>query len=212
MGKFYLLSYLMPESLKQLINSISYLPWIWEKSATKLAFFLLNANKNYIENLSNNLKNIKDKIGFCETCFSLCDKWKKACKICENETRDKNTIAVVEEYLDLLTIEETSGFNWVYHVLWWAISPINWVFIWDLRFKELFKRIEDADTKVEIILATNPNIEWEATSSYITEEIDKRKLKHKTKITRLSRGLSNGYIEYADNITLVNAIKERKEV
>jgi recombination protein RecR len=212
MSKFYYLPYLMPESLKQLINSISYLPWIWEKSATKLAFFLLNANRNYIENLSNNLKDIKDKIAFCEVCFSLCDKWKKTCRICESETRDKNIIAIVEEYLDLLTIEETSGFNWVYHVLWWAISPINWVFIWDLRFKELFKRIEDADTKVEIILATNPNIEWEATSSYITEEIEKRKLKHKTKITRLSRGLSNGYIEYADNITLVNAIKERKEI
>jgi recombination protein RecR len=202
----------MPESLKQLINSISYLPWIWEKSATKLAFFLLNSNKNYIENLSNNLKNIKDNVGFCVNCNGLCDKWKTLCKICGSETRDKNIIAVVEEYLDLLTIEETSWFNWVYHVLGWAISPINWVFIWDLKFGELFKRIENASEKVEIILATNPNIEWEATSNYIIEEIEKRKLKHKVKITRLSRWLSSGYIEYADNITLVNAIKERKEV
>jgi recombination protein RecR len=202
----------MPESLKQLINSISYLPWIWEKSATKLAFFLLNSNKNYIENLSNNLKNIKDNVWFCSNCNGLCDKWKILCKICENETRDKDIIAVVEEYLDLLTIEETSWFNWVYHVLWWAISPINWVFIWDLKFNELFKRIENADKKVEIILATNPNIEWEATSNYIIEEIGKRWLKHKTKITRLSRGLSSGYIEYADNITLINAIKDRKEI
>jgi recombination protein RecR len=202
----------MPESLKQLINSISYLPWIWEKSATKLAFFLLNANKNYIENLSNNLKNIKDNIWFCKNCNSLCDKWKSFCKICENEARNKNIIAVVEEYLDLLTIEETWSYKWVYQVLWGAISPINWVFIWDLKFNELFKRIENADEKVEIILATNPNIEWEATSSYIVEEIEKRKLKYKVKITRLSRWLSSGYIEYADNITLVNAIKERKEV
>jgi recombination protein RecR len=202
----------MPESLKQLINSIGYLPWIWEKSATKLAFFILNANKNFVENLSNNIKDIKNNVGFCSNCNSLCDKWKNFCKICENTSRNKNIIAVVEEYLDLLTIEETSGFNWVYHVLWWAISPINWVFIWDLKFNELFKRIENADEKVEIILATNPNIEWEATSSYIIEEIGKRKLKYKVKITRLSRGLSSGYIEYADNITLVNAIKERKEV
>jgi recombination protein RecR len=202
----------MPESLKQLINSISYLPWIWEKSATKLAFFLLNSNKNYIENLSNNLKNIKDNVSFCVNCNGLCDKWKTLCKICESETRDKNIIAVVEEYLDLLTIEETSWFSWVYHVLGWAISPINWVFIWDLKFVELFKRIEDAPEKIEIILATNPNIEWEATSNYIIEEIEKRKLKHKVKITRLSRWLSSGYIEYADNITLVNAIRERKEV
>ncbi len=121
----------MPESLKQLINSIWYLPGIWEKSATKLAFFLLNANRNYIENLSENLKNIKEKIGFCKNCNSLCDKWNDLCKICESSSRNKNLIAIVEEYLDLLTIEETWGFNWVYHVLGWAISPINWVFIWD---------------------------------------------------------------------------------
>jgi recombination protein RecR len=202
----------MPESLKQLINLISYLPWIWEKSATKLAFFLLNANKNYIENFWNSLKNIKENIALCEVCNSLCDKWKTICKICESQTRNKNTIAVVEEYLDLLTIEETWGYSGVYHVLGWAISPVNWVFIWDLKFNELFKRIENSNEKLEIILATNPNIEWEATSSYITEEIEKRKLKHKVKITRLSRGLSSGYIEYADNITLVNAIKERKEI
>lgn len=202
----------MPESLKQLINSISYLPWIWEKSATKLAFFLLNSNKNYLDNLTNSIKNIKEKIDFCENCFSLCDKWSKICKICESKERNKNTIAIVEEYLDLLTIEECSWYKWVYHVLWWAISPINWVFIWDLKFKELFKRIEDSDEKIEIILATNPNIEWEATGNYIIEEIEKRWLKHKTKITRLSRWLSSWYIEYADNITLVNALKERKEV
>lgn len=202
----------MPESLRQLINSISYLPWIWEKSATKLAFFLLNSNKNYVDSLTSNLKNIKDNVSFCLNCFSLCDKWKEFCRICESEARDKNIIAIVEEYLDLLTIEETSWYQWVYHVLWGAISPINWVFIWDLKFNELFKRIEEAPEKLELILATNPNIEWEATSSYIIEEIEKRGLKYKTKITRLSRWLSSGYIEYADNITLVNAIKERKEI
>lgn len=202
----------MPESLKQLINSIWYLPGIWEKTATKLAFFLLNANKNYIENLSENIKNIKEKVSFCKNCNSLCDKWNDLCKICESKTRNKNTIAIVEEYLDLITIEETWGFSWVYHVLGWAISPINWVFIWDLKFEQLFKRIIESDDYVEIILATNPNIEWEATSNYIIEEIEKRKLKYKTKITRLSRWLSSWYIEYADNITLVNALKERKEI
>ncbi|NVP17894.1 recombination protein RecR [Candidatus Gracilibacteria bacterium] len=202
----------MPESLKQLINSIGYLPGIGEKTATKLAFFLLNANKNYIENLSGNLKNIKEKISFCKNCNSLCDKGNDLCKICESNSRNKNLIAIVEEYLDLLTIEETGGFNGVYHVLGGAISPINGVFIGDLKFEELFKRIISSDDDVEIILATNPNIEGEATSNYIIEEIEKRKLKYKTKITRLSRGLSSGYIEYADNITLVNALKERKEI
>ena len=202
----------MPESLKQLINSIWYLPWIWEKSATKLAFFLLNANRNFTDSLSENLKNIKDNVAFCQNCNSLCDLWRDLCNICDSDSRNKKTIAIVEEYLDMLTLEESGWFKWVYHILWWAISPINWVFIWDLKFEELFKRIENSDENIELILATNPNIEWEATSNYITEEIIKRKLKYKTKITRLSRWLSSWYIEYADNITLANALRERKEV
>ncbi len=202
----------MPEALKKLINSISYLPWIWEKSATKLAFFLLNSNKNFNENLALNIINIKDKIHFCEKCFSLCDLWKKTCNICEDNSRDKHTIAVVEEYLDMISLEESGSYKWLYHILGWAISPINWVFIWDLHFKELFERIEKSEEKIEIILATNPNIEWEATSNYIIEEIEKRKLKYKTKITRLSRWLSNWYLEYADNMTLINALNERKEI
>jgi recombination protein RecR len=202
----------MPEALKQLINSISYLPWIWEKSATKLAFFLLNSNKNFIENLSDNLLNIKDKVHFCKECNSLTDIWREICNICSSETRDKSTIAIVEEYLDMLTLEESGWYKWIYHILWWAISPINWVFIWDLNFEKLFNKISKSDYKLELILATNPNIEWEATSTYITEEIEKRWLKYKTKVTRLSRWLSSWYIEYADNITIVNALRERKEV
>ncbi len=202
----------MPEALKQLINSISYLPGIWEKSATKLAFFLLNSNKNFIENLSDNLLNIKDKVHFCSECNSLTDIWKETCEICLSTKRDKTTIAIVEEYLDMVTLEESGWYKWVYHILWWAISPINWVFIWDLNFELLFKKIAESNDKLELILATNPNIEWEATSTYLTEEIEKRWLKYKTKITRLSRWLSSWYIEYADNITLVNALRERKEV
>lgn len=202
----------MPKELEKLINAITYLPWIWEKSATKLAFFLLNTNQNFNENLSDSIKNIKSKISFCKNCFSLCDLSDDFCNICKSESRDKNTIAIVEEYLDMMMIEESWVFKGVYHILGWAISPINWVFIWDLRFKELFEKIEKSEENVEIILATNPNIEWEATASYIIEEIEKRKLKYKTKITKLSRGLASGYLEYADNITLINALKERKEI
>ena len=202
----------MPEAIKRLINSISFLPWIWEKSATKLAFFLLNSNKNYIENLSQNLTNIKEKIWKCTICNSLTDINKEKCSICDNSSRNQNQIAVVEEYLDMLTIEESWWFRWVYHILGWAISPINWVFVWDLNFKSLFERIEKSEEKVEIIMSTNPNIEGEATTNYIIEEIEKRKIKHKVFITRLSRWLSSWYIEYADNLTLVNALKERKEI
>ena len=202
----------MPEALLKLINSISYLPWIWEKSATKLAFFLLNSNKNYIENLTENILNIKNKVHFCKVCYCLTDISREICSICSSETRNKSIIAVVEEYLDMLTLEESWWYNWTYHILWWVVSPINWVFIWDLNFEPLFKKISEYEWKLELILATNPNIEWEATSSYITEEIEKRWLKYKTKITRLSRWLSSWYIEYVDNITLINAIKERKEI
>lgn len=202
----------MPEALKKLINNISYLPWIWEKSATKLAFFLLNSNKNYLNNLSKNIIDIKDKIWKCEICNTLTDLWKQKCNICSNNSRNHNLIAIVEEYLDLVTIEESGWFNWVYHILWWAISPINWIFVWDLNFKNLFERIKKSDKKVELILATNPNIEWEATASYIIEEIEKRKLKYKVEMTKLSRWLSSWYIEYADNMTLINALKERKKI
>lgn len=202
----------MPEWLKKLITSISYLPWIWEKTATKLALFLLKANSNYINSFSDNLKWIRDDIDFCKNCFSLCDKWKQMCAICNNLNRDINQIAVIEEYLDFVSIEESWWYKWLYHILWWAISPVNWVFIWDLHFKELFKRIENHEWKLELILATNPNLEWEATSTYITEEIKKRWLSYKVEITKLSRWLSSWYIEYADNITLINALRERKKI
>jgi len=202
----------MPESLKKLINSISYLPWIWEKSATKLAFFLLNSNQNYLDNLWKNIINLKNNIWKCSNCNTLTDKNKNLCNICSNINRNKNQIMIVEEYLDMITIEETQIFKWVYHILWWAISPINWIFIGDLNFETLFKKIEKSEKKIELILATNPNIEWEATSSYIIEQIEKKKLKHKCMITKLSRWLSSWFIEYADNMTIINALKERKEI
>jgi len=89
---------------------------------------------------------------------------------------------------------------------------MNWVFVGDLNFSSLFQRIQEANSKIELIIATNPNLEWEATSTFLIEEIEKRKLKHKIKITRLSRWISSGYIEYADTMSIVNALRERKEV
>lgn len=134
------------------------------------------------------------------------------CEICSSEERQTNIICVVEEYLDMVTIENSKIFNGRYHILWGAISPINGIFIWDLNFENLFKRISDFDGDLELIMATNPNIEWEATVQYILGELEKRWLKKFVKVTRLSRWLSSGYLEYADNITLINSIKERKEI
>jgi recombination protein RecR len=208
-----ILNILMPEALKRLIHSISLLPWIGEKTATRIAFFLLSTNKNFIEDFRVNLSNIKEKIGYCQNCHAITDSSRETCSTCENISRDTTKICVVEEYLDMLTVEQSGWYDGVYHILWWAISPINGVFVADLNFASLFLRIEQADMKkVEIILATNPNIEWEATSMYIKEQIEKRWLKHRVVLTRLSRWLSSWYIEYADNITLLNAMKERKEI
>lgn len=202
----------MPENLSKLIQIISMLPWVWEKSAIKLAFFLLNTNSNYLQSFSSSLNNIKQSIAKCENCWSLIDIDKKLCNICDSNNRQKDLICVVEEYLDMLTIENSKIYNWTYHILWWAVSPINWVFIWDLNFEQLFKRISDHNWILEIILATNPNIEWEASVQYILSQLQKRWLKKFVKLTRLSRWLSSWYLEYADNITLINSIKERKEI
>lgn len=202
----------MPEALKKLIQNISMMPWIGEKTATKIGLFLLQTNNFFIEDFQKNLWNIKTKIHHCQNCYSLTDNTNKICSICRNETRDPYIICIVEEYMDMLTIEWAGWYNGVYHILWGAISPINGVFVGDLNFKPLFERIEKSEKKVELILATNPNIEGEATSSYIKEEIEKRHLKHHTTITRLSRWLSAGYIEYADNMTILSAMKERKEI
>lgn len=202
----------MAESLKKLINIINFLPWIWEKSATKLAFFLLNSNKNYLENFAKALQELHGSITKCEICGSLIDSGKYICEVCASQERQKNIICIVEEYLDMITIENSKVFNGIYHILGWAISPINGVFIWDLNFENLFKRISDFDGELELIMATNPNIEWEATVQYILSELEKRGLKKFVRVTRLSRWLSSWYLEYADNITLINSIKERKEI
>ncbi|MDD4151130.1 MAG: recombination mediator RecR [Candidatus Gracilibacteria bacterium] len=201
----------MPEILKKLINIISLLPGIGDKSATKLAFFLLNANSNYITNFAKTLVDLKQNIGKCEDCNSLLDSGKDKCEICSNKERKHDIICIVEEYLDMLSIEQTGYYNGTYHILGGAISPINGVFVGDLNFPTLFKRIEN-NSHTELILATNPNIEGEATAMYIKEEIEKRGLKNKVIITRLSKGISAGYIEYADNISLINSIKDRKEI
>lgn len=202
----------MPEALKKLIQNIGLLPGIGEKTATRIALFLMQSNKHFVEDFRKNLQDINDKVSYCENCHALTDKTKKLCQICEKDTREKSLICVVEEYLDMLTIEQAGGYGWVYHILGGAISPLNGVFIADLNFESLFKKIENSDDKIELILATNPNLEGEATTAYIKEEIQKRWLKHKVILTRLSRWLSSWYIEYADNLTLVNAFKDRKEI
>lgn len=202
----------MPEALKRLINVIWFLPWIWEKSATKLAFFMLQSNDNYLENFSDAVSAIRTGVWECKICHSLVDNNKDSCSICDNKERDKSLIIIVEDFLDLISIEQTWTYKWQYHVLWGAISPINGVFASDLNVDSLISRIESSEQNLELIMWTNPNIEWEATSTYIREKINDNSLNYKVKITKLSRWLSSWYIEYADNITLVSALRDRKEI
>lgn len=202
----------MPEALKRLIHTISLLPGIWENRATKLAFFLLSSNPRYTEEFARNISEIRQKTGICHICSAITDAPKTICNICDNSSRKHLEICIVEEYLDMLTIEQAWGYSGVYHILWGSISPMNGVFVWDLNISSLFRRIEDSEEKLELIIATNPNLEGEATASFIIEEIEKRKLRYKAKVTRLSRWLSSGYIEYADSLSLISALRERKEV
>ncbi len=202
----------MPEALKRLIHSISLLPWIGENRATKLAFFLLSTNENYLKEFQKNLEDIKQNTSICKICKSVTDKQRTTCTLCNDTNRNQYQICVVEEYLDLLSLEQSGGYDGVYHVLWWAISPINGIFVWDLNFSSLFHRIQESEKKLEIIIACNPNLEGEATASFLIKEIATRQLKHQVKLTRLSRWLASGYIEYADTLSLINALRERKEV
>lgn len=195
----------MPEILKRLSELISYLPGIGDKTAMKLAFFLLKAHPSYLENLANQIRDLQKNVHECERCFSVTDTSKDECEICRNDQRNTGTLCVVEDYLDLVAIERLGVHSGRYHVLGGVVSPIQGKMPNDLRMKELFSRIKEEEVN-ELILAVNPNIEGEATCLYIEEYIPEKSVK----ISRLSKGLPNaGFIEYADEITLLNAFKGR---
>ncbi len=194
----------MPEALKRLVDIIHFLPGIWEKTAAKLAFFLLKAHKAYVTNFARALLDIHEKVHECSTCHGMSDQKDEPCIICRDTKRNTHEICVVEDYLDLLSIERTWVFRGMYHVLGGAISPIQWVTPDTLTFEHLFERSLNPEIN-ELILAMNPNIEGEATALYILEHIPK-----KIQISRLSKWLPHaGSIEYADEITLLAAFKGR---
>lgn len=196
----------MPEILKKLAELIGFLPGIGEKTAVKLAFFLLKSHPSYIKKLAETLAELQDTIHECATCGSLTDKHHVECEICRSSLRKTGVLCVVEDYLDLVAIERLGVHLGRYHVLGGVISPISGKSPSDLRFQELFRRVETEGVD-ELILALNPNIEGEATALYIDEYIPNKAVK----ISRLSKGLPNaGFIEYADEITLLSAFRGRK--
>ncbi|HEX8684344.1 MAG TPA: recombination mediator RecR [Ardenticatenaceae bacterium] len=194
---------ILPQPIAQLIDEFSRLPGVGPKTASRLTFYLLRMPDAQTLALSDALRALKANIVTCERCFNLAEH--NPCEICRSELRDPTLVCVVEEPLDVLAIERTGEFKGLYHVLHGAISPVEGVLPQDLKIAELIERVgrEPID---ELILATNPNLEGEATASYIQRQLRDRPLR----ITRLARGLPmGGDLEYADEVTLTRALQGR---
>ncbi|MBU1178497.1 recombination mediator RecR [Patescibacteria group bacterium] len=195
----------LPSTVEDLINEFAKLPGIGYKSAQRVVFYLTKASKDDIKTFSAALAKMADGINFCSTCQNLTED--SPCSLCVDSRRDKSQLCVVEKPLDVVALEDTHNFDGLYHVLHGAISPINGVGPEDIKIKELLKRVKDNGVE-EIILATNPNLEGEATAMYISKLIKPLDIK----ITRIARGLPTGSdLEYADQETLSNALAGRKE-
>jgi len=195
-----------PLPIARLIEEFSKLPGIGKRSAERLAFYILKQPKESVERFSNALVEAKKKITFCPVCQSLTDE--TPCSICSNPKRDHSIICVVENPKDILAMEKTKEFKGVYHVLHGVISPIDGIGPDDIKIKELLIRTKDNDVK-EIIMATNPSIEGEATAMYISNLFKNFGIK----VTRIAHGLPvGGELEYADEITLTKALEGRHEI
>lgn len=195
-----------PLPIARLIEEFSKLPGIGKRSAERLAFHILKQSEENVNSFSKALTDAKEKITFCPVCQSLTDA--TPCAICSNPKRDQSVICVVENPKDILAMEKTKEYSGVYHVLHGVISPIDGVGPDDLKIKELLIRTKDGNVK-EIIMATNPSIEGEATAMYISNLFKNFGIK----VTRIAHGLPvGGELEYADEITLTRALEGRHEI
>lgn len=192
--------------LNELINQFSKLPGIGKKTAARLAYSIIEQPLESAKQFADALTNAKEKIHFCNICFSLTDE--DVCPVCKSEKRDKSTVCVVEEPKDVLAFERTNEYYGVYHVLHGVISPLDGITPDKLRIKELMARLSDGTVK-EIIMATNPTVEGEATASYISRLVKPMGIK----VTRLAYGIPvGGDLEYADEYTLTRALEGRNEI
>jgi recombination protein RecR len=192
--------------VQDLIDELAKLPGVGPKGATRIAFHLLATDSADVTRLATVLADVKDNIKFCRTCYNVAQD--DLCRICADTRRDETSICVVEEPKDVLAVERTREFRGRYHVLGGAISPIDGVGPDDLRVTELMTRLADGAI-VEIILATDPNLEGEATATYLTRMISPLGIK----VTRLASGLPvGGDLEYADEVTLGRAFEGRRQV
>lgn len=199
---------MLPKSIQNLIDEFSKLPGIGPKTAARLAFYLLSKPKAEVAGLGGAVSGLLESLRYCKSCFNISET--EECLICQDERRDSSIIAVVEEPLDVIALEKSYGFLGVYHVLGGSISPINGIGPEDLRINQLVDRVNKNREIKEIILATNPDLEGEATATYIKDKI--KNLNLDIKITRIARGLPvGGDLEYADEITLKRSLEGRRE-
>ena len=193
-------------SIEKLVESFEKLPSIGHKTAQRLAFYMLDLSEEEINEFVDSIVNAKKSLKYCSKCFNITDT--DPCSICGNVRRDASTICVVEDVRDVVAMERTHEFNGVYHVLHGSISPMNGIGPNDIKIKELLARIGDGQIK-EIILATNPRVEGEATAMYISKLVKPLGVK----VTRIARGIPiGGDLEYTDEVTLAKALEGRNEI
>lgn len=194
-----------PEPISKLIDSFTKLPGIGPKTAVRLAFFVLNMKEDDVLEFAKSLVNAKRELTHCTTCGQITDQ--DPCAICQDETRDNSLVCVVQDPKDVIAMEKMKEFSGKYHVLHGAISPMDGIGPEDINVPSLITRLKDEEIE-ELILATNPNIEGEATAMYISKLVKPSGVK----ITRIAHGLPmGGDLEYADEVTLSKALEGRRE-
>ncbi len=196
----------LPEPLQRLIEELTRLPGVGPKTASRLAFFLLKAPRDQVVALADALRGVKEEIRTCSRCFTYTVE--DPCPLCRDPERDPRLLCVVEEPLDLVAIERTGQYRGLYHVLGGALSPVDGVGPEDLRIQELVERVRQEPFD-EVILATNPNLEGEATALYIARLL----IPLGVRVTRIAHGLPmGGDLEYADEVTLARALEGRRDL
>lgn len=197
---------LIPESVQSLIDAFSRLPGIGPRTASRLTYFLLKNESDVGEELADALTHLKSDTTYCPECFNIMSADKERCDVCSSSGRDEDLLCVVESPMDVIVIEQSGGYFGKYHVLHGALSPIAGIHPEDLRLQELFERIEK-DNFSEVIIATNPSMEGDATALYIRKKLENKPIR----FTRLARGLPvGGELEYADPNTLLRALSGRQ--
>ena len=195
-----------PPSILKLIKSLSRFPGIGEKTAERLVMHILRAPRNEAEQLSSSIIEVKDKIKLCSVCFGLSDT--DICNICSDRTRTPSILCVVEQPADMVAIEKSGAFSGLYHILEGVLSPMDGIGPDKIRIKELFSRIAQGKIE-EVVLATNTNVEGEATAAYIAERIEN----YRIKVSRIASGVPiGGDLKYVDQVTLKKAMETRHAV